>query len=148
MSFGTWKSRFGNEIVIGCWLKFCQRWAKGLSDLLLVALGRGERDSGYGYARRLLQGKLRPSSVQRMLVEKIRCFAPGYSREVAVLQCVDQVALHRFSCQKPWRKTHHCQMAPLLSANGNKLFYVLDWTKNGRMGNGWITIPGAFALLG
>lgn len=114
-----------------------------------MALGRGERDSGYGYARKLLQGKLRPSSVQCVLAEKSRRFAPGHNWEVAVLQCVDRIASYQFSCQAA--RGHEAkltiQMAPLLRANGNKLFFVLGWTKYGCMGNGWITIAGAFALL-
>lgn len=76
------------------------------------------------YVRKLLQEKLKPSPVQRVLAEKSRHFAPGHSWEVAVLQCVDQVALHQFSCQAargPDTKLT-IQMAPLLRADGNKLF--------------------------
>lgn len=89
---------------IGCWLKSHQRWDRVLSDLLLMALGRGARNSSYGYARKLLQGKLRPSSVQCMLAEESRCFAPGHNWDVAGLQGVDHIALYQ---QLPEAVTHN-----------------------------------------
>jgi len=127
-------------MVIGFWLKSCQRWDRGLSDLLLMALGRGERDSGYGYVRKLLQEKLKPSSVQHVLAEESRVFAPRHNWEVAALQYVDKVAWHQFSCQAT--RGHDTkltvQMAALSRAKGTRsCCFVLGWTKYGCMGKGW-----------